>query len=359
MPLGSILTFTSGANAGAQVILSAQYIISGYYIYTFTTFPGYTALAHSPVATDAFIYLTEVAGDTGQLDPVNTTISNPTGFPYVGPGAGNRESNSYELWQFNDALQSSTAPVFLKIQYGSAGNTAGQTGIALTFGNGYAFGNSGTINGNQLLIQAGADGINANGYGEIVMGGNSSSHTSNLYAGSNGSYLSLFLDVTGGNNTAFGFVLSRLVDNNGNALSTGLEIVTLGGYPGGSGDTGIHYHGFVPFNPMTSAILPVPTGNTTATDTGWCAAVPPTGTGAFNSNIGLFPLMPPMGFPGNPTMGSAAFFTADLATSGTSVTLTMYGASHAYVTARTDAGNSTYPPKVNGNGPLGLAFRYE
>jgi hypothetical protein len=61
--------------------------------------------------------------DTGQINW--TTITFPTVI---------NTANGYEIWRFNDTLQS-TAPVFLKIEYG-AGGVAGHVSVWITLGSG-------------------------------------------------------------------------------------------------------------------------------------------------------------------------------------------------------------------------------
>jgi hypothetical protein len=75
--------------------------------------------------------------DTGQINPATV----------LAPGAWNT-IQGYEIWRFNDALQS-TAPVFLKIEYGSQSNfsSSGQFAPGLAFTVGTGTNGAGTLTG--------------------------------------------------------------------------------------------------------------------------------------------------------------------------------------------------------------------
>jgi hypothetical protein len=75
--------------------------------------------------------------DTGQINW--TTVTKPTAATTV---------KGYEIWRFNDSLQS-TAPVFIKIEYSSGGNTSGNN-QQLLFTVGTATNGAGTITGNTM-----------------------------------------------------------------------------------------------------------------------------------------------------------------------------------------------------------------
>lgn len=139
--------------------------------------------------------------DTGQGDVTTMTV------PTANTAAG------YEVWRLNDALQS-TAPVFVKIEYGRATNvpivwiTVGQS----TDG-------AGTI-GNVLFArtQAGAPGSNSN---------NATEYPS--YASGDGSSIAVVMWAgswsTASSTSDFFFVVERSRDSSGNATGDGFLIV--------------------------------------------------------------------------------------------------------------------------------------
>jgi hypothetical protein len=62
----------------------------------------------------------------------------------------------------------------------------------------------------------------------------------------------------------------------------------------------------------------------------------------YNENIGLFPIYPNQGYAGNPDMGGLLFTVAELDSSGTVMTVNIYGGDHDFVllTATNISGNS-------------------
>ena len=139
-------------------------------------------------------------GDTGQINPATTTI------PSIGTAAG------YEIWRFNDALQS-TAPVFIKVEYGGNG-AQGATGIGMFVTVGTATNGAGTLTGTV--------GVRRNLF---YSGGSSTTPGMMLasYCCSDGSGLALVTNLSTANtNFAMAVIIDRARDGSGTAQGDGV-----------------------------------------------------------------------------------------------------------------------------------------
>ena len=88
-----------------------------------TTNAGFRSMGSTINSILSGIGLTQTS-DTGQINW--TTVNAPT---------GTNQIMGYEIWRFNDTLQS-TAPIFMKFEYGSAGSNYQQPQIYLSLGTG-------------------------------------------------------------------------------------------------------------------------------------------------------------------------------------------------------------------------------
>lgn len=108
----------------------------------------------------------------------------------------------FEIWRFNDSLQA-TAPVFIKIEYGNASNSASYLGMFITVGN--ATNGSGGITGNSYSARMAAHST-------------SSSNTSvkpRYFCHTEGSLLAIFHSSQDNSVANLGFFITRSCDNTG------------------------------------------------------------------------------------------------------------------------------------------------
>jgi hypothetical protein len=138
--------------------------------------------------------------DTGQINLTTVTA----------PGATNTK-RGYQIWRMDDTLQA-TAPVYLRIDYGSSSGAATQPGIWLTIGTGSdgAGAITGTIfNGTSTTaptITSAGDTTSRNNYG----------------SGSTNRVMVALHTMAGSAGTSFG--IERTKDSSGNDTATGLLI---------------------------------------------------------------------------------------------------------------------------------------
>jgi hypothetical protein len=144
--------------------------------------------------------------DTGQINW--TTVTRPGALTYAG----------YEIWRFDDALQSA-APVFLKIEYGTSNNATGPA-MRITVGTGTN--GAGTLTGlftsarnahTQALLLAGSSSTNFPSY---------ATHSPGFFG------LAWKLNASSGSLTTSGFCVMRSVNNIGVPTSDGIMLVTCG-----------------------------------------------------------------------------------------------------------------------------------
>jgi hypothetical protein len=64
-----------------------------------------------------------------------------------------------------------------------------------------------------------------------------------------------------------------------------------------------------------------------------CALPAHINSSTYNESIGLFPIFPNLGCPGNPDLGLLAYFPAEMAGPGAVISTSLYGADHNYVLA--------------------------
>lgn len=175
--------------------------------------------------------------DTGQIDWA--TVGNPT-------AAG--QSMGYEIRRFSDTLQA-TAPVFIKIEYGSSTALANAPGIWITVGTGSD--GAGAITGNNSTRRAAHGGATSNVTQYVCV---ISSNTNRLG-------LAMF---TGGTNFCFFVAIERTKDAAGADTPNGI-LLSLTGYSAAKVNQYIPQSGTVPPNQSNFGIL-VPTGISTGGD---------------------------------------------------------------------------------------------
>jgi len=250
--------------------------------------------------------------DTGQINL--TTVTKP--------GAANT-SAGYEIWRFDDALQS-TKPVFLKIEYGTSSSSAAVFAIWFTIGTGSD--GAGTITGSfKARTQCGQGSAN-------VGAGNS------------------FGSAAGGSRICFcmlsnlsqfyWFSLERTKDNTGADTNVGLIL----GYSTTSSAARTQY-------------LPYPPATVPSEELGIHVVLSTINPSTFGGDTGIGVAIPIMGVAQQPGMNICVVQNGDFA-AGASFSFTIYGATHTYqimssvssVRATTSGGSDT---------SVRLALRYD
>lgn len=245
--------------------------------------------------------------DTGQIDW--TTVAKPTGVStYMG----------YEIRAFSDATQS-TNPIVVRFDFGSGSASANNCAIKMqigreTDGAGNLLGETGTA---FVMYNAGSSTTLYNGY----ISGDSGRINVAMFA--NSSYIMMFY-------------IERTKNSSGAVTAEGVDSIgVVASYP---------YQQYFPSKGVGYQVTPT---------AGLCCACPYSGTAAYGSDIGLFPIFVYRGSADNPSLGACLYFTADIAAE-TDVSLTILGSSHTFKTIAGSIGT------VNGNGSAkSLAMRYE
>jgi hypothetical protein len=232
-------------------------------------------------------------GDTGQINW--TTVTKPVAATTF---AG------YEIWRFNDTLQA-TAPVYIKIEYGTGSSGASWHGLAVTVGSGTN--GAGTING-----QVGT---------RKVMSLQSSTATSatNHLSGAN-NRLQMCLN-SGQDNISYGMLVAieRSKDSSGADDGTGISTF-ISGAPG-STSSQISQDQFIPYLGLVPAV-----------ETGPCVAMPGNAitSAVFGADVGVFPQFPVLGKALNPKLGLLSAKKIDIADLST-ISVSLYGTAHTYL----------------------------
>lgn len=242
-------------------------------------------------------------GDTGAVNW--TTLA-------TAPTAGNFV---FAVWKMGDTLQA-TLPVFCKMEYGNQTGNIPQ--IAITFGTG--------SNGSGTLTNAGTRYVHQNSVSTTT------AFTSYLSGGTN--RLSWLLWETSTDaNALFALTVERHKDNAGADVGTYFFTAMLDGVT-------IQQQSFSPLSP-------VPTENRLM------AFIPVVNsTGVFDSTTWFCPVFPFVGKMDNPVF--MGIVKQGDATEGATVTVSMYGASHSFISS-TKSQYSTAGPA----GACALCIRYE
>lgn len=174
---------------------------------SYTTDAGFRSWGLAISTALAAVGMTNTS-DTGQINW--TTVTRPVG---ANSDAG------YEIWRFSDTAQS-TAPVFIKLYYGSGGATANNPRIRVEVGTG--------SNGSGTLTGTGSGTITA------VMTGSSSDATARanwMACDASGLVMSLANDSIVASNKLI-LVLDRMRDNTGAATTKGWMLLYAGATKG-------------------------------------------------------------------------------------------------------------------------------
>jgi hypothetical protein len=149
--------------------------------------------------------------DTGQINW--STVTKPT---------VTATAQGYEVWRFNDALQA-TAPIYVKIEYGSATSSFTAPGVWVTVGTGSN--GAGTITGTDIANVSGAV---TGRLACLQNGGTGSTAISYATADADGSALALALHPNAGtSNTGMYVLIERTRDWSGVATGDGVFVAVL------------------------------------------------------------------------------------------------------------------------------------
>ena len=253
--------------------------------------------------------LTKVTCDT-QVNWATVTV----------PSAG---TYAYEVYCFSDSHQA-THPIYIKVGYGTSAGGSAVCSMRISVGRGVD-----TSDGT-LTTPASTAMI-----GNALSSGNSAT-TYDCYVSGSTDRLNVIMFT--GHAHRMAFFIERTKNDNGATTDDAADICMFGS------STNLKHQQL----PKSGNAYPATPG------TPMCA-VPTAGAGSWGDNVGLFPIFPNMGYAANPTMGGCIYFTADIASGGTSIELTFYGVSHTFICAGVD--NAT---AINGNsGVKSIAVRYE
>lgn len=232
--------------------------------------------------------------DTGQIN-WTTVNRNTTGDGLAG----------YEIWKFNDTLQA-TVPVFIRVEYrcGSGSTNRWQVWISVGFATDGAGNLTGTQKTTSTRCQSSSD-ATLYGSATCLFSGSTNRIAAAAWPGVAGSTISMF------------FLVERSKDNNGADTGDGVHIFLA---CGGTGVTHVKSWQYLPFTGG------VPTAEPQAT-----AILTNNSSSVFGTTIHMGVPIPIAGSMMNPGIGFLVYTTADYARD-TTVSQTIYGASHTYYT---------------------------
>jgi len=249
--------------------------------------------------------------DTGQIDW--TSVSVPGTSTYAG----------YEIRRLSDTLQATT-PVFAKIEYGT-GSSSTYPKLQITVGR--------ETDGAGNII-----GVSATA---ITFGGGAQSATAyDCYVSGGEGYVAFGLYITSSTTShPWLFYLARPRDANGTLNEQGINIV-------GQSASATFYHQWLP--EIGSPVPYTPAGGP------FCSG-PKSGTGAYGSTVGIFPIFTNMGFAAHPDGIGIAVFAADIGAGGQVISVSVFGANHDFVSCGVGSGGF-----INGNSTAStLLLRWE
>jgi len=256
--------------------------------------------------------------DTGQINW--TTVTHPT---------TTNAKTGYEIWRFNDTLQS-TVPLYLKIEYGSGGAANAPT-LWISIGSGSN--GSGTLTGQLGWVQAkiGTSNANSTSTKNCVFSGDTGRVGMALWTDFSTGACAWFIERTkntDGTDSSLGFLFAFYASSADSSFARAQQFIpATGAVPGGNTDNNI----FVPFGV---------TG------------------GAYGSDTAVYPFLVNQGGSFlNAGMSHLGYFPADI-TRDVTFTMTIYGATHTYYPL---GGTSNLATCFRGNSPSGgtIAMRYE
>jgi hypothetical protein len=252
--------------------------------------------------------------DTGQIN--FTTVLKP---------ASGQISMGYEIWRFNDVLQA-TAPVFIKLEYGS-GQSAG-TQLALWYTVGTGSDGAGNLNGNVGTRKP------------IYVSANQAAASNSYFSGATDRIN--FCINPGQTSMGIQLHIERSKDASGNNTSHGVTTYSNCSASVGGQEQYLPFVGVMP----TAEVSPYAFAAAALTAVG-------------GTDIGLFPHYPMFGKLLNPKMNVLTYMNQDLQPL-VPIPVVMYGASHTYLPLGL---NPQYSGSPSGRGVSGtsscIMMRYE
>lgn len=257
--------------------------------------------------------------DTGQINW--TTVTAP---------AGTATFPGYEIWRFNDALQS-TAPVFVKFEYGSGSSSANNPAIRFQFGSGSN--GSGTLTGSTSTVATTMATANA---GTVT----------NWWSGGTARFCCVIGTTGGSLNAPLTFGMERSKDANGNDTTEAVLLVYKQTIGAGS-STAFAQFAWDTATGMKSAI---------EASNGLSILLPSVGTGVTGTQVATYPIFHTKGIFMNPGLNFLGYYTADLVAASTPA-IPIYGSNHTYfAVAGTNVSGVVNRATSSSNG---LLMRYE
>ena len=261
------------------------------------------------------------ATDAGQIDWTSVTAANAA-----------NQTRGYEIWSMNDALQA-TAPVTLKIQYGSGINYAGSTRTLISIGRLP----SGNVSTGNLTFPVSAV-VDGSTYRNNL---NTTTLDPSWVCGSNNRIWMNMGWVNGEYGATSGqfFSIERTHDASGNDTAEGATIVMRGG--GSSQRLQYQYWnavtGSTPLTTSMGVLLPVAT------------------SGCDGNTLCLYPIQFDRGIMTYPLLNALGYDSTNIYL-GSYFTVSHYAVNHSFIAFGNTGFGASYGAR---NGNLGLALRYE
>lgn len=258
--------------------------------------------------------------DTGQATWVSETK----------PVGANTFSH-YQIYRFDDALQA-TNPIFIKVEFGT-GSTASNLGLRFSFSS--STDGAGSLNGTFISNT------------QTVSMARNRTDAIPCYFSSDTGRLQMALFVSN-SYSAFAVVvsLSRTVDSNGDPTADGATLVVI--------NEGSKTQQFVS---NASGAGKNPSSTTQSNLMSYCPAFDHPGVGTWGNKVGFFPILQNRGYADYFDKGLLCYPRAIFPVSEHIITLTLYGASHTYLSVANTLSTLFCP---NGSSTwMGLLIRYE
>lgn len=236
--------------------------------------------------------------DTGQIDW--TTVIRPAtaGPTYAG----------FEIWRFNDTLQA-TAPVFIRIDYGTGTSTTANAGIAVTVGR--ATDGAGTLTGSQVSQRI------------ALNFGNTTTAYSSIAAGD-------------GSRITFGFFVNHATVSSSAVLVVERSKTSVGADDGLA--TIFLIAGTASGSSIRQQYIPQ-TGGLPPMETAFIGAISSASPSTYGGNVSVCPATPMAGGPLNPGVNCVIYSNGDFANQ-TQNPVTLYGTARTYYMVGNVAGVS-------------------
>lgn len=257
---------------------------------------------------------------------VQTADTGQTNATALAAATAANQSMGYEIWKMGDSLQAS-APVFVKIEYGSGGNGTFNSSIWLTIGKGSD--GAGNITGVLLpRTQLGAK-----------FNSGAASTSSVPFGCATTSSIGFFVGGVG----RMAFFIERTKNSSGADTGDGLCVYGDGDTIGGDLIARVYLYQQLP---MTGTI---PSSSTVI------GAFTPSGlTWAQGNNVGCCPFRFFNGMPSNPGYNCMTYLDGDL-TRRAPIVVSIYGVNHTYI----PLGSDQISTVASGNANASLMMRYE